>query len=446
METKPETDADKKLRKGLYLQPGSRNWYYQYMVNGKRVKGCTGECDVAKAASVLARIKAEAGLVKTLASPTQKALMRDIEKSVYSSRIALANTWAEYMANQKETKFRQAQSKWVADFVAFMGSYYPHINHMHEVSSMHAESWLSYISENGPYVKSVNYIRGGKVLNYEMSYTVLSAESIKKYVAICRQVFSSLAKSGSFEDNPFDGLKLPKIRQDESGREIYTESEIVVMLSKADDFTMPLVMLGLYTGLREGDICGLKWASVNMETKTISHVMRKTGRRIVIPIVGGLFDFLSAQPHESEFVFPKHAEMYATNRTGVSYRFSHWLTDISIKEKKEIEKDESGKPIKSNRRNASKKDCHSLRHTFVYLALTKYGIPLPIVQGVVGHVSEKMTRLYSAHATLEDMRLYMAHMDSAPPVATLKEQLEKVAALNDLDAIKKALADIVSTL
>jgi len=49
-------------------------------------------------------------------------------------------------------------------------------------------------------------------------------------------------------------------------------------------------------------------------------------------------------------------------------------------------------------RQTSQKDIHSLRHTFCYLAAI-HGVPLPVVQSIVGHIDEAMTRHYAAHAT-----------------------------------------------
>lgn len=43
------------------------------------------------------------------------------------------------------------------------------------------------------------------------------------------------------------------------------------------------------------------------------------------------------------------------------------------------------------------KDFHSLRHCFCYYAGLR-GVPLPVVQSIVGHLTASMTKHYQSHA------------------------------------------------
>lgn len=108
-----------------------------------------------------------------------------------------------------------------------------------------------------------------------------------------------------------------------------------------------------------------------------------------ITILDGLRNFLASLPHDGDYVLPEHAAMFEHNPDGVSYRVKKFLAEIGIK---------TTKPVDGRSREISVKDVHSLRHTFVCLA-AESGIPLPIVQSVVGHISPWMTQLYANHAT-----------------------------------------------
>ena len=55
------------------------------------------------------------------------------------------------------------------------------------------------------------------------------------------------------------------------------------------------------------------------------------------------------------------------------------------------------------------KDKGSCRHTFCYYAGLA-GIPLSVVQSIVGHMSPEMTKHYSAHASMEDKRRGMERL------------------------------------
>jgi len=72
-------------------------------------------------------------------------------------------------------------------------------------------------------------------------------------------------------------------------------------------------------------------------------------------------------------------------------------------------------------RTVSVKDVHSLRHTFCYFAGV-HGIPLSIVQSIVGHMTPEMTRHYQSHAdrkTKHDMMEKMPDLLSLPVIPAL---------------------------
>ena len=173
-------------------------------------------------------------------------------------------------------------------------------------------------------------------------------------------------------------------------------------------FTRPLFMLAVWTGLREGDICTLKWEHVFLDSRIIARRTRKTGVRVQIPISDQLFEFLSSvKKTDSEYVFPKHAEMYLTNPDGVSYRIKKFLDGLGI---------ETTRTPEGRTRAISIKDLHSCRHTFCYYAGLA-GIPLTVVQALVGHMSPAMTAHYSEHATMEDKRRGMERLSFFKPEA-----------------------------
>ena len=84
----------------------------------------------------------------------------------------------------------------------------------------------------------------------------------------------------------------------------------------------------------------------------------------------------------------------------------------------------------------SVKDLHSCRHTFCYYAGIA-GIPLSVVQSIVGHMSPEMTKHYSAHASMEDKRRGMERLsfftqealpaaDEEPERAELRQMIESM--------------------
>ena len=127
--------------------------------------------------------------------------------------------------------------------------------------------------------------------------------------------------------------------------------------------------------------------------------------------------------------------MYLTNSTGVSYRIKQFLEGLGI---------QTTRKPKGRTRAVSVKDLHSCRHTFCYYAGLA-GIPLAVVQSIVGHMSPEMTKHYSAYASMEDKRRGMERLsfftqdalpaaDEEPERAELRQMidnmpLEKVRAM-----------------
>lgn len=83
-----------------------------------------------------------------------------------------------------------------------------------------------------------------------------------------------------------------------------------------------------------------------------------------------------------------------------TYRVKRFLEGLGI---------ETTRIPEGRTRAISVKDLHSCRHTFCYYAGLA-GIPLAVVQSIVGHMSPEMTKRYSAHASIEDKRRGMERL------------------------------------
>jgi len=133
----------------------------------------------------------------------------------------------------------------------------------------------------------------------------------------------------------------------------------------------PIVTIALNTGMRRGEILGLKWEQVDLRHGFILLDISKNGERREIPINTTLEYLFKKIPHgvESEYVF--------TGKTGKP------LTDIK-------------KGFHTALRKAGIHDFrfHDLRHTFAS-QLVMAGIDLTSVKGLLGHKEIKMTLRYS---------------------------------------------------
>jgi integrase len=220
-------------------------------------------------------------------------------------------------------------------------------------------------------------------------------------------VFNLLKEDAGLQSNPFADIL--KMDVTDETREAFTPEELKLIYDNLDNFTRPLFMMAVWTGLREGDICTLKWSDIDLEQRLIVRKTRKTGVKVKIPISDQLYDLIISMPHagDSEYVFPEHARMYLSNSDGVSYRVKKFLEGLGI---------QTTRIPEGRTRAISVKDLHSCRHTFCYYAGLA-GIPISVVQSIVGHMTPAMTEHYSDHATLEDKRRGMKQLSFFTPKA-----------------------------
>ena len=429
----------------VYQTKADGKWYYDLQMNRKRYKGTCEGCTTRKQAEAFERVfreknKLASGLksVKTLYETFREDLTG-------GKRISLDEAYelAEQKPRSRIPAEKYAGMKRTAwgDFLAFMHGEHPDVENLSDVTDAHAQEYISILQKTGRYEKTISYSRGeGKRVQTISRQTcgALSARTVRLHQTVCAEVFTLLAKDAGIQDNPFAGIRMMK--SDTETREAFTQEELKTIYDNLDGFTRPLFMLAVWTGLREGDICTLRWKDINLEQRFISLKTRKTGARVQIPISNQLYDYLVSIPQtESEYVFPKHAKMYLTNSTGVSYRIKLFLEGLGI---------QTTRMPKGRTRAVSVKDLHSCRHTFCYYAGLA-GIPLAVVQSIVGHMTPAMTEHYSAHASMEDKRRGMERLTffTSPDALTEaktdepeRNELHKLIDILPMEQVRKMLA------
>jgi integrase len=141
-----------------------------------------------------------------------------------------------------------------------------------------------------------------------------------------------------------------------------------------------LVALGIYTGMRLGDCCTLRCADV--AGGMIVRTNRKTGKVTRIPVHHALAPMLQGR---GEYLLPEFADLYLNHRMSVVEKMNDLFADAGIVTT-------SGEYSTGRARTVA--GFHSLRHTFVSLCRTA-GVPLAVVESLVGHTSAAMTRHYT---------------------------------------------------
>ena len=152
----------------------------------------------------------------------------------------------------------------------------------------------------------------------------LTYSSISEIYCVLAAALKAATGSGLIPENPCKKIKLPKrIKKDIP---ILSSKDISTFLKalEEDSFWYPLFYLELMTGLRRGELCGLKWNDFN-ETTSELHIHRSikyykgqliqtttktnAGRRIIMLSPSVVDILLKRKPKtSSEWIFPSYED------------------------------------------------------------------------------------------------------------------------------------------
>ena len=342
----------------LQLEKSGR-WTMRVGIKGKRYSRSTRTTDREKAEKFLERFLSPLGLG--------------------SRRLPLADVWLEYVKSPDRrdlapSTLNAKRLVWM-DFARWMEHHHLEIGNLAEVTHEAIAEYLACIRAE------------------------VCASTYNARICVLREIFHVLAAKAGLVDDPWEGVRLHA--DDCHSRRELTLDEIERLMkaaAKAGGEWKRLFTIGIYTGLRLGDCCCLAWNSVNLERGVIQLIPTKTrkhahGQPVTIPIHPQLHAELEAalaRDHErracaaAAFVNPTLADWYKNSK----WRISHGLELIF-----KAAHIETSVKIEGRRTRTPEATFHSLRHTFVSLAANA-GVPLPVVQSIVGHSSTAMTRHY----------------------------------------------------
>jgi len=205
----------------------------------------------------------------------------------------------------------------------------------------------------------------------------VSPATVNRSLACLKSMFNKGIQWGKVEENPFKAVKL--LKENNKRLRYLEKEEIIRLLSRCSKCIRPMVVIALNTGMRKGEILGLKWQDIDFKQGIIYLYNTKNGERREIPI--------------NEMA--KTALIRTLKHPDSPYVFCN----------------KNGNPIGDFRKSfftALKKSgiinfrFHDLRHTFAS-QLVMAGIDLNTVRELLGHKSLEMTLRY-AHLSPDHKR------------------------------------------
>lgn len=222
----------------------------------------------------------------------------------------------------------------------------------------------------------------------------LAPKTVNHHVKVMRMLFRDARDRALLVDDPSEFVKTVKNKQT-TDRRPFTMDEIREVLKHCDTEWRSMVLFGLYTGQRLGDISRFKWKNVDLKKKTISLVTSKTSKALTIPLPIDLLNHLKALPSPISEDQPIHVNacsiVEAQGKTGhLSNQFAAILAKAGMRKSKSHKSTGKGR---SSKRESNGLSFHSLRRsTATYLH--EAGVPQSVAMALIGHDSADIHSIY----------------------------------------------------
>jgi len=246
--------------------------------------------------------------------------------------------------------------------------------------------------------------------------STLSPNSANYTVKVLRAMLNQARRDGFVEKNEASRVTLiQRVRQFE--RRAFTIDELGRILSVANAEWRGMILLGLYTGLRLGDVATLTWANLDLQQKELIVTTQKTGRRQILPLAKPLLVHLQTLPASDDPnapLFPHACSNKQRNPHGgpLSNQFHGILVAAGMAQARTHKSQGKGRNTK---RQLNEISFHSLRHTATSL-LKNAGVSDVIARDIIGHDSAAV----SANYTHIDQETKRTALDKLPDVTSTK--------------------------
>ena len=222
----------------------------------------------------------------------------------------------------------------------------------------------------------------------------VAAKTANHAVKCIRMLFKDALRDALIAEDPT--VYVETVRKDRGSEpRPFTTDELQVVLEAANEEWRSMVLFGLYTGQRLGDIASLTWDNIDLARKEVRLVTSKTGRQQTIPMAGPLHRHVMTLSAGDQLSEPVHPAAYLIvekqGKTGhLSNQFADLLAQVGLRKKVSHRSKEKGR---SARRDRNQLTFHSLRHTATTL-MHEAGVAPAVVQQIIGHDSSDVHQGY----------------------------------------------------
>jgi integrase len=228
----------------------------------------------------------------------------------------------------------------------------------------------------------------------------LAPKTVRNHLNTAHSVFEIGARLGWCERNPVKLADRPVIKTAETRIKFLDQPELEKLLAVAypsDAFGSiepTLYLTAAMTGLRQGELLGLRWRDVDLAARKV---------RVVSPYVRGEFDDTKSERSARSVPLARRVADALTNlQSGSAYATDAELVFCHPESGKPLDRSKLIRRFKQATARAGVRSItfHELRHTFG-TRMAAAGIPLRTIQHWMGHADSKTTQIYAHYQPSE---------------------------------------------
>lgn len=209
--------------------------------------------------------------------------------------------------------------------------------------------------------------------------------TINRELSCIKHMYTKARQWGYMQGNPLQEVR--KFREKPGRTYCLKDDEESRLLQYCPEYTKPIVIFALHTGMRLGEILNLRWQDVNLKDLYISVRNSKNHETRTIPINHKVHDTLTK-------IGPQLPDQYVfSHPDGRPYKNIYW-----------------GFKRAARRAGVPDYNWHTLRHSFASRLAIK-GVSLRAIQELLGHKTLAMTMRYS-HLTNQVLKEAVNRLDS----------------------------------
>ena len=224
----------------------------------------------------------------------------------------------------------------------------------------------------------------------------LSDSTVRSIHMLLHEVMEAAMQARLIAKNPTAGTKIPKCNYPD--KKILSESELARFMEaiEREPLWRDFFYTEITTGLRRGEICGLKWSDLDTERGTLK-IERSIGNG-----EGGKLEIGETKTEKGKRVIRLPASTLRILTERKEKALTEWIFPNLLEPEKPMNPSTGYNKLKSILKSAGLPDIrfHDLRHTFATHALTS-GVDAKTLAGILGHTNASFTLDTYTHITGE---------------------------------------------